>query len=96
MRTRAFAALVLAVAVGLAAAASPYASARPDGLNRVAADTGFGHRAHAHESPLRGYDVPGLGDERVATGAAGFAGTLLVFAAGYGLARAMRRRSALP
>ena len=41
MRNRLFTALALALAVGLAAAASPYASSSPDGLERVAGDTGF-------------------------------------------------------
>jgi hypothetical protein len=96
MRTRVFVALALAVAIGLATAASPYASAQPDGLNRVAAANGFDSRGREHAaSPLRGYAVPGIRDDRVATGAAGFAGTLVVFALGYGTARVLRRRSAL-
>lgn len=98
MRMRVFAAVALALAVGLAAAASPFASARPDGLTRVAADKGFGDRGRTgavqHAAPLGGYAAPGGGDRRVARGAAGFAGTLLVFAAGYGTAKGLRRRSA--
>ena len=33
------------------------------------------------------YAFPGVDDERLATGLAGFAGTLIVFMAGYGVAR---------
>ena len=99
MRMRMFTALALAVAVGLAVAVSPYASSSPDGLERVATDEGFLHRADAHrmqgDSPAPGYAFPGVDDPRLATGMAGFAGTLLVFGLGYGLA-SLRRRATLP
>ena len=39
---------------------SPFASANPDGLNRVAADLGFIHTAQARVGPLAGYTVPFL------------------------------------
>jgi hypothetical protein len=94
-----FAVLALAVAVGLATAASPFASAQPDGLERVAMDEGFvetGTLASVQESsPIPDYGFPGVEDERLATAAAGFAGTLGVFAAGYGLAALLRRRDAV-
>ena len=86
-----FTILALAIAIGLATAASPFASSSPDGLNRVAGDRGFASRAETHDGPLGGYAVPGVDDPRLATGLAGFAGTLVVFAAGAGLARAVRR-----
>jgi hypothetical protein len=76
-----FTVLALAVAIGLASAASPFASSAPDGLNRVAADHGFAARAKAPHAPLIDYQAA-LG---------GFAGTLIVFAAGVGVARAVRR-----
>jgi len=95
---RLFTILALAVALGLAAAASPFASASPDGLNRVAADQGFlrdGRMAAVQErAPAPGYAFPGIGDARVAKGLAGFTGTLLVFAAGAGTVRLVRRRPA--
>ena len=40
------------------------------------------------------YAVPGIDDARLATGLAGFGGTLLVFGLGYGLVVATRRRTA--
>lgn len=96
LSTKLFVALALAVAVGLATAVSPYASASPDGLEKVAGDEGFGERGTLHsiqgESPIADYAFPGIGDERLATGLAGFAGTLGVFAVGFGLAWALRRR----
>ena len=39
-----------------------------------------------------GYAVPGVGDARLATGLAGFLGTLVVFGAGFGIATVARRR----
>ncbi len=76
-----FTVLALALAVGLATAMSPLASSAPDGLTRVAADKGFAARQAAPRAPLVDYQAA-LG---------GFAGTLIVFAAGYGIARAVRR-----
>ena len=73
--------LALAIAVGLATAAAPFASSAPDGLTRVAADKGFAMRAKAPHAPLLDYQAA-LG---------GFAGTLIVFFAGAGVARAVRR-----
>jgi hypothetical protein len=89
----------LALAVGLGAAVSPFASSDPDGLEKVAQEQGFAaaERPQAvDESPLPGYAVPGVDDPRLATGLAGFAGTLGVFAVGGGLAWMLRRRTAAP
>ena len=89
---RLFIAVGLALAVGLAFFVSPYASSSPDGLNRVAADKGFGGAAETRASPIPGYAFPGVEDERLAKGLAGFAGTLGVFALGFGVAYTLRRR----
>jgi len=86
-----FTILALAIAIGLATAAAPFASASPDGLERVAADSGFAAHAQSSDGPLRDYAIPGVHDARLATGLAGFAGTLIVFAAGFGVARSVRR-----
>jgi hypothetical protein len=89
-----FAILAVAVAVGLATAASPFAASSPDGLERVAENEAFLDRGETQEtSVLADYAVPGVGDERVATGLAGFGGTLLAFAAGSGAALLVRRRA---
>jgi PDGLE domain len=89
-----FAILALALAVGLATAVSPYASSSPDGLEKVAGDKAFLDRGEAQEtSVLSDYAMPGIGDERLATGLAGFAGTLLVFGLGYGVVVMARRRA---
>jgi hypothetical protein len=97
MSMRAFAVLAVAVAVGLALAVSPYASSSPDGLARVATDHGFADagRLHTiqHDAPAPGYAFPGIQNARLATGVAGFTGTLAVFAVACGLGVALRRRA---
>jgi hypothetical protein len=97
LSTRIFAALALALAVGLATAVSPFASSSPDGLEKVAEEKRFLDErrlaAIQEDSPIPDYAFPGVQNERLATGLAGFAGTLGVFALGYGLAFVLRRRS---
>ncbi|MGE0028281.1 MAG: PDGLE domain-containing protein [Thermoleophilia bacterium] len=98
--TIAFVAFALALAVGLATAVSPFASSHPDGLERVATDQGFAdagtvHRVQ-HASPIADYAFPGIPDARVATGVAGFVGTLGIFAIGFGIALALRRARPAP
>jgi hypothetical protein len=97
---RLFTILALALAIGLATAASPFASASPDGLERVAEDKTFiddGRLAPIQEdAPVPDYAFPGIDDPRLATGLAGFMGTLAVFAAGFGLAALARRRDGAP
>jgi PDGLE domain len=96
MSRRLFTIVALALAVGLATAVSPFASSHPDGLEKVAEEKQFideGRLAPLQEdSPIPDYAFPGVENERVATGLAGFVGTLGAFAAGYGLAYALRRR----
>ncbi|HWK28673.1 MAG TPA: PDGLE domain-containing protein [Solirubrobacter sp.] len=86
-----FTLLALAVAIALGTLASPFASSHPDGLEHVAANHEFAHAGKARSGPLGGYSFPGIGDPRLATALAGFAGTLLVFATGYGVVRIARR-----
>lgn len=95
MRTRLFLVVALATAVALGTLLSPYAAASPDGLERVAIDNGFGDAGRTaaiqESSPIADYAFPGIGDQRVATALAGFAGTLALFALAYGVALAARR-----
>lgn len=94
---RTFAVLGVALAVGLALAVSPYASSSPDGLEKVAIDEGFVDTGRLHaiqeDAPVPDYVFPGVGDGRLATGVAGFAGTLAVFAIAYGIGWGLRRRA---
>ncbi len=82
--------------MGLATAASPFASSHPDGLEKVAEQKAFldtGRLAPIQEdAPVPDYAFPGVDNERVATGLAGFVGVLGVFAIGYGVAAVARRR----
>jgi len=93
---RLFTILALALAVGLATAASPFASSHPDGLEKVAEEKAFldtGRLAPIQEdAPVPDYAFPGVENERFATGLAGFVGVLAVFAIGYGVAAVARRR----
>jgi len=83
-----FTILALALAIGLATAASPFASSSPDGLERVAGDKGFAARGESRDAPLFDYGT----DSKLATGVAGFAGTLFVFALAGGVAMVVRWR----
>jgi cobalt/nickel transport system permease protein len=86
--------VALLVAVGVA----QFAVDDPDGLERVAEDTGFADsaREHAFESSLfADYATTGVANEAVSLAIAGAAGTLLTLAVGGGLFLAIhgRRRS---
>jgi hypothetical protein len=87
-----FTILALAVAIGLATAVSPFAASTPDGLERVATDKGFIETGKAQDGPIADYAFPGVEDERLATGLAGFSGTLIVFALGFAIVKTARRR----
>jgi cobalt/nickel transport protein len=83
----------LAVALAVGALLSLTASPSPDGLERVAENQGFLERAVQTpplHSPLPDYLFPGIADERLATGLAGFLGTLALFALGYGVGWVLR------
>jgi hypothetical protein len=95
---RIFFVLALALAVGLAVGVSPYASSSPDGLEKVAGEKGFLEAGTLHaiqeDSPIPDYAFPGIEDPRLATGLAGFFGTLGVALIAVGLGRLFHRRSA--
>jgi ABC-type Fe3+ transport system permease subunit len=77
----------------LLAILSPLASAFPDGLERVAEDTGFVDKAHEPSFTLiPDYTFPGIQSEAIATILAGVVGTLLLFGIGLGLAYLLRMR----
>lgn len=87
--------LVVCLAV---AALSPLASSSPDGLERVAEDSGF--IDSAQEAPFHAiadYVFPGIANEALATIVAGLLGTLILFGIAYGVAWALtqRKREAL-
>ena len=92
-RLAVFVGLGLLVALALAFFVSPQASSKPDGLNKVAVDEGFDDRQQAHrmeDSPLAGYGVEGVDDDRLSTGLAGIVGVAATFAITGGVFLAVR------
>lgn len=84
--------IVLALVVSIVAVF--FASPHPDGLERVAEDTGFlGTAQAAPFQIIPDYVAPGISNETLAAIIAVVLGTLLLFAVGYGIARGLRRRS---
>ena len=87
----------LLVALGLALFVSPFADSDPDGLTKVAEEEGFAETEQEHDladSPVAGYEVEGVDDDRVSTGVAGLVGVLVTFGVGVGafaLLRTLRR-----
>ncbi len=82
--------LIALAVVGLA----PYASASPDGLERVAENLGFGGRnAAAPYQILPNYTIPFIGHSGLSTVVAGAIGVLVVAGIAALLARTARRRS---
>jgi hypothetical protein len=78
-----FAGGAIVVALALAAFASPFVSTQPDGLNKVAIDKGFDHKATDSAvagSPLAGYAVRDVGSEKVSKGLSGVAGVVITLA----------------
>ncbi|MFI0964132.1 energy-coupling factor ABC transporter permease [Streptomyces sp. NPDC021080] len=85
----------LVTSLVLAGFVSFYASASPDGLEKVAKDKGIDTRTKAHaseDSPLAGYGVKDVSDARLSGGLAGVIGVGATVAAGSGVFWAVRRR----
>lgn len=89
----------LLVIVGVAVVLSQFASASPDGLERVAIDTGFEVSATEHafaDSVFADYATRGVDNERLGLAIAGATGVGLTLVAGYGLFGAARRSRCTP
>ncbi|WP_371661909.1 energy-coupling factor ABC transporter permease [Streptomyces sp. NBC_00280] len=85
----------LAASLVLAGVVSFYASASPDGLEKVAADKGIDAKVEDHaaaDSPLADYSVEGITDGRLSGGLAGVIGVGATIVAGTGVFWAVRRR----
>ncbi|MFF8533306.1 energy-coupling factor ABC transporter permease [Streptomyces sp. SAS_267] len=85
----------LVTSLVLAGFVSFYASASPDGLEKVAKDKGIDAKAKAHasdDSPLAGYGVKDVSDARLSGGLAGVIGVGVTVVAGTGVFWAVRRR----
>jgi cobalt/nickel transport system permease protein len=82
----------LAIALAIAAFLAPFASKWPDGLEFVGEKTGFlsaTSPSAALAVPIPEYEMPGIADAKVATALAGLIGTVVVFIAGWVMARAL-------
>ncbi|MFF0476823.1 energy-coupling factor ABC transporter permease [Streptomyces sp. NPDC004284] len=87
----------LVTALVLAGFVSFYASASPDGLEKVAADQGIDKNVEEHaaaDSPLADYGVKGVEAPRLAGGLAGVIGVGATLAVGTGAFWVVRRRKA--
>ena len=94
MRGRYWWVVGLLVAAAVVIVLSPLASPDPDGLERVAIDSGFiEHRGEALYELLPDYLVPVLGDGTPSLIAAGLIGVVLLFGAMWLLGRILARRS---
>ncbi|MDT0488793.1 PDGLE domain-containing protein, partial [Streptomyces doebereineriae] len=85
----------LASAFLLAGVVSFYASANPDGLERVAADQGIDEKAEEHgaaDSPLADYGVGDIANARLSGGLAGVIGVSATVVVGTGVFWVVRRR----
>ncbi len=87
----------LATSLVLAGFVSFYASADPDGLEKVAADEGIDGKAKEHagaDSPLADYGVKDITDARLSGGLAGVIGVGVTVVAGTAVFWTLRRRRA--
>ncbi|MCF3145171.1 energy-coupling factor ABC transporter permease [Streptomyces platensis] len=85
----------LAAALVCAGGISYYASASPDGLEKVAHDHGIDRKAEDHaakDSPLADYGVKDITDPRLSGGLAGVIGVGATLAVGTGVFVVLRRR----
>ncbi|MFF8901964.1 energy-coupling factor ABC transporter permease [Streptomyces lydicus] len=85
----------LAAALVCAGGVSYYASASPDGLEKVAHDQGIDAKARDHtakDSPLADYSVKDITDPRLSGGLAGVIGVGATLAVGTGVFVVLRRR----
>lgn len=94
VKTRTLVLAGLLIALLVAGVGSWYASASPDGLERVAEQVGFHDTAEdsaAAASPLADYSTRGVDDGRLSGGLAGVAGALVVLLVIGGLSWLLRR-----
>ncbi|MEY3277798.1 MAG: hypothetical protein RLZZ426_284 [Actinomycetota bacterium] len=94
MKLKKFVLIVSMLCAFLAAGVSFYASADPDGLERVAEDIGFIENAQdsaVSGSPLADYSFAGIENERLSVAVAGLTGIAVTGLAGIGLTLWVRK-----
>ncbi len=85
----------LAIVALIVVVLAPLASPDPDGLDRVARDTGFINRAvNFWSGLLSGYEIPGISDPRLSTILSGLLGVAIVVGVMVLLGRVLARRRA--
>ena len=96
-KTWGFIIAALLVALALSAFVSPFASDKPDGLDKFSEDQKFAEQAQGKDAwthaPLPKYKLSGIEHESVSTAVAGVIGTLVVFGLAFGLAKVVSRKS---
>lgn len=95
MKSRKFFVIFLFVSLLVAGVGSYYASSHPDGLEYVAAKTGFMDSAKdspTADSPFADYSVKGVDNARLSGGLAGVVGCFVVLVLAGGLFLVVRRR----
>ncbi len=95
-RTSGFLLAGLVVALLVAGVGSFYASSHPDGLEWSAEEQGFLDTAQdsaTADSPLAGYSVSGVEDDRLSGGLAGIIGVAVTLVVAGGVTLLLRRRS---
>ncbi len=84
----------LVIAAAVVVVLAPFASSDPDGLERVAIDSGFAEQgSDAAYEILPDYSVPFLGDSTVSLVVAGLVGVALLFGAMWLLGHFLARRA---
>lgn len=89
----------LAATLIFATVVSQFAVDNPDGLERVAQDTGFISSGQDHglaNTLFADYATSGIGNETLSLAIAGLVGALITLAVAYGLFRAIRPREKVP
>ncbi|MFW2380745.1 MAG: energy-coupling factor ABC transporter permease [Acidimicrobiales bacterium] len=92
---RTFVAGGILATLAMATVVSQFAVDNPDGLETVAEDEGFADQAEDHfldSSVFADYATSGVANESVSLAIAGFSGSAIALAVGYGVARTGRRR----
>lgn len=95
IRTRTLLIAGAIVALVLAGIVSFYASAHPDGLEKVAGDKGMDTKVEEHalaDAPFADYGVEGVDNERLSGGLAGVLGVAGTLVVGSGIFWVVKRR----
>ncbi len=80
--------IFFAISIILAFFLSPFASSSPDGLERVAEDKGFIHKAEEKvvlNSPIPDYSIPAVKNEILSTSLSGLIGTIITLSVSFGI-----------